>query len=69
MPRMKQLERALIDKLAPESIILRVPSFVTCAFVACESDAIGTMPERLAAYLVRELPLDMFNPPFATAAN
>lgn len=59
----EQLEEALLDRLAPENIQLRVPSFVGCAFVACQSDAIGTMPGRLAAYLVRELPLEMFKPP------
>jgi len=59
----EQLEKALLDQLAPESIRLRVPSFVGCAFVACQSDAIGTMPERLAAHLTRDLPLVMFRPP------
>jgi DNA-binding transcriptional LysR family regulator len=60
-----QLEKVLIDRLAPENIQLRVPSFVTCAFVASQSDAVGTMPERLASYLVRELPLETFKPPLA----
>jgi DNA-binding transcriptional LysR family regulator len=59
----EQLEEALLDRLAPENIQLRVPSFVSCAFVASQSDAIGTMPERLAAYLIRALPLEMFKPP------
>jgi DNA-binding transcriptional LysR family regulator len=59
----EQLEEALLDRLAPENIQLRVPSFVSCAFVASQSDAIGTMPERLATYLIRALPLEMFKPP------
>jgi len=58
-----QLEKVLLSRLAPENIQLRVPSFISCAFVACQSDAIGTMPERLAAYLVRELPLEMIKTP------
>jgi DNA-binding transcriptional LysR family regulator len=60
----EQLEEALLNRLAPENIQLRVSSFVSCAFVACDSDAIGTLPERLAAYLIREsLPLETFKPP------
>jgi DNA-binding transcriptional LysR family regulator len=59
----EQLEAALLDRLAPESIQLRVPSFVSCALVTCQTEAIGTLPERLAAYLVRELPLAIFKTP------
>jgi len=59
----EQLEEALKARLAPENIQLRVPSFVSCAFVASQSEAIGTMPARLASYLVRDLPLAMFKPP------
>lgn len=59
----EQLERALLERLAPESVQLCVPSFVSGAFVVSQSDAICTMPERLASYLVRELPLEMFKPP------
>ena len=59
----EQLEKVLVERLARENIQLRVPSFVSCAFVASQSDAIGTMPQRLATYLVRELPLEVFKPP------
>ena len=59
----EQLEAALRGRLAPESIQLRVPSFVSCALVTCQTDAIGTLPERLATYLVRELPLAVFKTP------
>src|SRR5882724_370543 len=59
----EQLEEALKARLAPENIQLRVPSFVSCAFVASQSEAIGTMHARLASYLVRDLPLAMFKPP------
>jgi len=59
----EQLEDALLDRLVPESIQLRVPSFVSCALVTCRTDAIGTLPERLATYLVRELPLAIFKTP------
>lgn len=59
----EQLEKVLLARLAPENIQLRVPSFVSSAFVVCQSDTVGTMPERLATYLIRELPLEMFKPP------
>jgi DNA-binding transcriptional LysR family regulator len=59
----EQLEEAMLRRLAPETIQLRVPSFVSCALVTCETEAIGTLPERLATYLVRELPLAMFKTP------
>lgn len=58
-----QLEKVLLGRLAPENIQLRVPSFVSSAFVVSQSDAVGTMPERLAAYFIRELPLEMIRPP------
>lgn len=60
-----QLEKVLLGRLAPENIQLRVPSFVSSAFVACQSDAVSTMPERLATYLIRELPLEMLKPPLS----
>jgi DNA-binding transcriptional LysR family regulator len=59
----EQLEAALLDRLAPENIQLRVPSFVSCALVACQTETVGTLPERLATYLVRELPLAIFRTP------
>jgi DNA-binding transcriptional LysR family regulator len=59
----EQLEDALLDQLSPENIQLRVPSFVSCALVNCETEAIGTLPERLATYLARELPLAIFKTP------
>ncbi len=61
----EQLEKALLNKLPQESIQLCVPSFVTGAFVVSDSDSICTMPERLASFLVRELPIVLFPPPFA----
>lgn len=60
----QQLENALLEKLSPSKIQLRVPSFVSCALVSAETQAVGTLPERLANYLVRELPLTIIRPPF-----
>jgi DNA-binding transcriptional LysR family regulator len=59
----EQLEKALLERLPPESVQVRVPSFVSSAFVVSQSDAICTMPKRLASYLIRKLPLQMFKPP------
>jgi DNA-binding transcriptional LysR family regulator len=61
----RQLEQVLSEKLDPEQIQLRVPSFVACAFVATQTDAVGTMPSRLAQYLVSHLPISLFAPPLA----
>lgn len=59
----EQLEKVLLSRIAPERIQLRVPSFVSCAHVAYQFDAIGTLPEKFARYLSRELPLEYFKPP------
>jgi DNA-binding transcriptional LysR family regulator len=61
----QQLEDALISKIDPERIQLRVPSFVACAFVASQTNAVGTMPARLAERLVKNLPIAIFTPPLA----
>ena len=60
----EQLENALLDRLSAERIQLRVPSFISCALVTCHTNAIGTVPERLATYLITELPLVAFKTPF-----
>jgi DNA-binding transcriptional LysR family regulator len=57
------LEKTLLSKLEPSQIQISIPSFVTCAFVASRTDAIGTLPERLASYLATDLRLAMFTPP------
>jgi DNA-binding transcriptional LysR family regulator len=59
----EQLEAAFLSQLAPERIQLRVPSFVSCALVASQTEAIGTLPERLASGLVRDLPVVVFKTP------
>jgi DNA-binding transcriptional LysR family regulator len=53
----------LLSKLAPSQIQISIPSFVTCAFVASRTDAIGTIPKRLATFLAPDLPLAIFAPP------
>lgn len=59
----QQLDEALTSRIDPERIQLRVPSFVACALVATQTDAVGTMPARLASVLVQNLPIALFTPP------
>jgi DNA-binding transcriptional LysR family regulator len=59
----QQLEDSLSSKLRPDRIQLQVPSFVACAFVVSQTNAIGTMPARLAEQLVKNLPIESFTPP------
>lgn len=59
----EQLERAVMERLPPELVAVRVPSFVAAALVASRTDAICTMPAKLAAYLVRDLPIVVLKPP------
>ena len=50
----EQLERVMMSKLNPDLVYVRVPSFVTSAFVASRTDAVCTLPTKLASYLVEE---------------
>jgi DNA-binding transcriptional LysR family regulator len=59
----EQLEKVLLGRLSPENIQLRVPSFVSSAFVVYQSDVVGSMPERLAIHFIKQLPLEMLKPP------
>ena len=57
------LERALTSELGSDRVKVRVPSFVTSAFVASCTEAVGTMPARLAEYLAADLSLAIFTTP------
>jgi DNA-binding transcriptional LysR family regulator len=59
------LEQVLLSKLEPAQIQISIPSFVTCAYVASRTDAIGTMPEQLAAFLAPDLRLAVFPTPLS----
>ncbi|MGH7039738.1 MAG: LysR substrate-binding domain-containing protein [Stellaceae bacterium] len=59
----RTLDRALNARLAPGRVQVRVPSFVTSAFVASCTDAIGTLPEKLAECLAGRLGLAVFPTP------
>jgi DNA-binding transcriptional LysR family regulator len=57
-------ESALEAIVAPENVLLRLPSFVAAAVVASQSDGVATVPENLARALGR-LRLATFRPPIA----
>jgi DNA-binding transcriptional LysR family regulator len=57
------LEQVLNSRLDSNRVHVRVPSFVTSAFVAGCTDAIGTLPARLAEPLAERLGLVVFPTP------
>lgn len=57
------LDQVLKSRLEPDRVHVRVPSFVTSAFVASCTDAIGTLPARLAECLAANLGLAVFPTP------
>ncbi len=60
--------RALGDilsaRLKPEQVQVRLPSFMIGAHVAAVTDAVATLPARLALALAPGLGLSLFEPPF-----
>ena len=59
------LDRALKSEFAADRVLVRVPSFVTSAFVASSTDALATLPARLAECLAAKLGLVVFPTPLA----
>lgn len=59
----RALEQALDARLDANRVHVRVPSFVTSAFVASCTDAIGTLPAKLAEALAKRLDLEVFPTP------
>lgn len=59
------LDRALKSELDAGRVLVRVPSFVTSAFVASSTDAVATLPRRLAECLCDKLGLAVFPTPLA----
>jgi DNA-binding transcriptional LysR family regulator len=57
------LERELSSNLERDRIHVRVPSFLSSAFVASRTDAVGTLPAKLAEYLADDLDLAIFPTP------
>ena len=59
------LEREFTEHLDAERVHVRVPSFVTSAMVASRTDAVGTLPSRLAVKLAEDLNLIAFPTPLS----
>jgi DNA-binding transcriptional LysR family regulator len=59
----RRLEQILIGRLEPSQVQVRVPSFLAGAFVASRTDAVATLPQRLAETLAEDLGLHAFPPP------
>ena len=59
-----QLAERVIEHVVPaDHITCRVPTFVTAAFLASQTDAVVTVPETMAAALATSLNLRLFPPP------
>lgn len=63
----RQLDEILSARLPPTQVQVRVPSFLAGAFVASHTDAVATLPARLAKLLAGNLSLFVFAPPFNAA--
>ena len=59
------LERVFSEQLEADRVHVRVPSFVTSAMVASRTDAVGTLPARLAMTLADDLDLVAFATPLS----
>jgi DNA-binding transcriptional LysR family regulator len=57
--------RGLEAELSPDQIQLRLPSFLASAAVVKYTDAIATVPAKLARFAAKELDLVAFSPPLA----
>jgi DNA-binding transcriptional LysR family regulator len=51
--------------IAPDRVLLRLPSFIAAALVAAETDGIATLPAVVAASMARHLQLATFRTPIA----
>jgi DNA-binding transcriptional LysR family regulator len=60
-----QAERAISARIAASNILLRVPSFLTGAIVASQTDGIVTLPANLAMRVAAPLGLVAFKTPLA----
>jgi DNA-binding transcriptional LysR family regulator len=58
-------QQAIETTIAPEGILIRLPSFIAAALVAAETDGIATVPTNLALAIKDRLQLAAFKPPIA----
>jgi len=59
----RSLEEKLLSRLRADRVLARVPDFLSCAFLASQTDAIGTMPGKTARFLAADHNLVIFPPP------
>ena len=56
---------AIEAAIAPDRVLLRLPSFIAASLVAAETDGIATLPDVVATSMARHLPLATFRTPIA----
>ena len=56
-------QQALEAELPPERVMLRLTSFVSAAVIAARTDAIATVPRKVARLFAEQLDLAIFPPP------
>jgi DNA-binding transcriptional LysR family regulator len=61
----RSLEQKLTSRLATDHIAACVPNFLMSAYIASETDAVGTMPAKLAEFLAEKFKLATFPTPLA----
>jgi DNA-binding transcriptional LysR family regulator len=61
----RSAHRVLSAAIAPENVMLRLPSFIAGAIVAADTDGVATLPTNLARRLAEPLGLVTFETPIA----
>ncbi len=56
-------QQAIEAAIAPERVLLRLPSFVAAALVAAETDGVATLPANLVLAIAERLNLASIRPP------
>ena len=59
----QMVQQALEAEIAPESVLLRLSSFIAVAIVASRTDGIATVPANVATFFAGRLDLATFRPP------
>jgi DNA-binding transcriptional LysR family regulator len=59
----RALEQVFASKLDPDRVQVKVPSFITAAFVASRTDGVASIPAKLAEYVADDLALAVFRTP------
>jgi DNA-binding transcriptional LysR family regulator len=61
----REVEQAIVAAVPPQNIVLRTPGFAAAAMVAKHTDAVATLPSRVAEMLAGELGLQLVRTPLA----